>query len=244
MAWVAGCCSETDANDKSNRGGRSSRRCKALLDRGGETTIRDERAMCGSTARASGVVSEASVSCGGTRSPLERSRLLPGIGDTGWPKDPRTGMMRMWRHDNCGRRRSDDFASGRPHRRPAAARALQIVGGADWYIAEKGRFDFVGRGDISEADMRAVHQSCPTPSLSVYGARKPSMTSFRPTRCSRGESRGRRGRPARCIRNCSGSPKGRASPSCPASGCAGWTVSVSTNPARWCPCRGRTRRSI
>jgi hypothetical protein len=40
-------------------------------------------------------------------------------------------------------------------------RAVQLVGGADWYIAEKGRFDFVGRGDVSEADLRAVSRERP-----------------------------------------------------------------------------------
>lgn len=40
-------------------------------------------------------------------------------------------------------------------------RAVQLVAGADWYIAEKGRFDFVGRGDVSEADLRAVNRERP-----------------------------------------------------------------------------------
>ncbi len=43
-------------------------------------------------------------------------------------------------------------------RRP---RAVQLVAGADWYVVEAGRFDLVGRGDVSEADLRAVHRELP-----------------------------------------------------------------------------------
>jgi hypothetical protein len=41
------------------------------------------------------------------------------------------------------------------------ARAVQLVAGADWYVAEKERFDFVGRGDVSEADLRSVQRELP-----------------------------------------------------------------------------------
>lgn len=38
-------------------------------------------------------------------------------------------------------------------RRP---RPRHVVGGAHWYVVEPGRFDFVGEGDVSEADLLAV----------------------------------------------------------------------------------------
>jgi len=39
-------------------------------------------------------------------------------------------------------------------RRP---KALRLVGKADWYVICMGRFDLVGSGDVSDADLRSVH---------------------------------------------------------------------------------------
>jgi hypothetical protein len=38
------------------------------------------------------------------------------------------------------------------------ARSIQVVAKCDWYVVRKGIFDYVGKGDVSEADLRAVHR--------------------------------------------------------------------------------------
>ena len=40
-------------------------------------------------------------------------------------------------------------------------RTSQVVGRCDWYVIEAGRFDFVGHGEVSEADLRAVGEEIP-----------------------------------------------------------------------------------
>jgi hypothetical protein len=40
-------------------------------------------------------------------------------------------------------------------------RTAQLVGASDWYVVEEGRFDFVGRGEVSEADLLAVGREIP-----------------------------------------------------------------------------------
>jgi len=36
------------------------------------------------------------------------------------------------------------------------AKPIRLAAGADWYLVERGCFDLVGSGDVSEADLRAV----------------------------------------------------------------------------------------
>jgi hypothetical protein len=42
--------------------------------------------------------------------------------------------------------------------RQRRSRAIQIAAKCDWYVVRTGSFDFVGKGDVSEADLRAVHR--------------------------------------------------------------------------------------
>ncbi len=40
--------------------------------------------------------------------------------------------------------------------RQRRAKAIRLATRADWYVVTEGRFDLVGSGDVSEADLRAV----------------------------------------------------------------------------------------
>ncbi|MGH9292759.1 MAG: hypothetical protein ACRDZ6_08310, partial [Acidimicrobiales bacterium] len=40
-------------------------------------------------------------------------------------------------------------------------RPLQVTPATDWYVVEPGRFDYVGAGELSEADLRAVRADLP-----------------------------------------------------------------------------------
>lgn len=50
-------------------------------------------------------------------------------------------------------------------RRP---RALRLAGGVDWYLAESGRFDFVGSGDVSLEDALSVRAELGAGSGAVF----------------------------------------------------------------------------
>ncbi len=47
-------------------------------------------------------------------------------------------------------------------------RALRLAGGVDWYLAESGRFDFLGSGDLSLEDARAVLADLGAGSTAVF----------------------------------------------------------------------------
>jgi hypothetical protein len=38
------------------------------------------------------------------------------------------------------------------------AKSIRLATGADWYLVERGRFDLVGSGDVSDADLRSVER--------------------------------------------------------------------------------------
>jgi hypothetical protein len=42
--------------------------------------------------------------------------------------------------------------------RQRRARVIQVIAGAEWYVVKAGSFDMVGKGDVSDADLRAVHR--------------------------------------------------------------------------------------
>ncbi len=38
------------------------------------------------------------------------------------------------------------------------SRPVQVVAKCDWYVVKRGSFDMVGKGDVSQADLRAVYR--------------------------------------------------------------------------------------
>jgi hypothetical protein len=60
-------------------------------------------------------------------------------------------------------------------RRP---RVIRLVGGADWYLVGPGRFDLVGSGDVSEADLRAVRRDLGGGALFVCVAKPQPLEKF------------------------------------------------------------------
>jgi hypothetical protein len=64
-------------------------------------------------------------------------------------------------------------------RRP---KAIRLVGKADWYLVVAGRFDQVGSGDVSEADLRSVHRELGSQGVFVCVAKPPPLEQFLPKR--------------------------------------------------------------
>jgi hypothetical protein len=60
-------------------------------------------------------------------------------------------------------------------RRP---RAIRLVGAADWYLLASGRFDLVGSGDVSEADLRAVRRDLGSKGVFVCVAKPQPLEKF------------------------------------------------------------------
>jgi hypothetical protein len=60
-------------------------------------------------------------------------------------------------------------------RRP---RAIQLVGGADWYLVTPGRFDLLGSGDVSQADLRNVLRELKDAGVFVCVAKPPPIETY------------------------------------------------------------------
>jgi hypothetical protein len=64
-------------------------------------------------------------------------------------------------------------------RRP---KSIRLVGKADWYLVGPGRFDLVGSGDVSDADLRSVHRELGTGGVFVCVAKPAPLEHYLPKR--------------------------------------------------------------
>jgi len=112
-------------------------------------------------------------------------------------------------------------------------RVVQLVAAADWYLAEQGRFDFVGRGDVSEADLRAVNRELPGAVFACVWRPKPIEELLPPGRAFTSRRLAKASKAAGAVRpKLEWVAKGARIAVLPGRGCAGWTASVSTGLAR------------
>jgi hypothetical protein len=64
-------------------------------------------------------------------------------------------------------------------RRP---KPIRLVGKADWYVISMGRFELVGSGDVSDADLRSVHRDLGADGVFVCVAKPPQLEQYLPKR--------------------------------------------------------------
>jgi hypothetical protein len=62
-------------------------------------------------------------------------------------------------------------------RRP---KAIRLVAKADWYLVCTGRFDLVGSGDVSDADLQSVHRELGAGGVFVCVAKPPPLEQYLP----------------------------------------------------------------
>ena len=62
-------------------------------------------------------------------------------------------------------------------RRP---RLIRLAGHVDWYVAARGRFELVGSGDVSDADLRSVHDELRDTAVFVCVARPVPLEHYLP----------------------------------------------------------------
>lgn len=58
------------------------------------------------------------------------------------------------------------------------ARSLRLVDRADWYLVRQGSFEFLGAGDVSEADLRSVHRELGATGVFVCVAKPPRLENY------------------------------------------------------------------